>query len=97
VQPNFVADLVPQDRIPSPPHSSSTSNSRPTTRLQRGIRKPKTYSDGTTRYNRKFGLLTHAGEPHNLEEALQNKNWKNTMDIEFLALQKNKTWHLVPP
>jgi hypothetical protein len=28
---------------------------------------------------------------------LQNKQWKNATDIEFLALQQNKTWHLVPP
>jgi hypothetical protein len=97
VQQNFVADPMLQDRVPSPPpHSSSTSNPRPTTWLQRGIGKLKTYSDGTIRYNGKFGLLTHVGEPHNLE-ALQNKNWKNAMDIGFLALQKNKTWHLVPP
>jgi hypothetical protein len=30
-------------------------------------------------------------EPHNLEESLHVNNWKNAMDIEFLALQKNKT------
>jgi hypothetical protein len=96
VQQNFVADPVQQGTIPSP-HSSTTSNQRPTIRLQRSICKPKTYSDGTIRYNWKFGLLTHAGEPQNLEETLQNKNWENAMDIEFLALQKNKTWHLVPP
>jgi hypothetical protein len=90
---------VPQDIVPSPPpHNNSTLNPRATTWLQRGIHKPKTYSDGTIRYNGKFDLLiTYAGEPHNLEEAMQNKNWKNAMDLEFLALQKNKTWHLVPP
>jgi len=42
-------------------------------------------------------LLAANGEPNNLEEALQDENWKNAMDAEFLALQRNKTWHLVPP
>jgi histone deacetylase 1/2 len=63
------------------------------TRLQHGIRKPKTYTDGTIRY----GCLTATGEPVNLEEALSNTNWKNAMDVEYMALMRNKTWHLVPP
>jgi hypothetical protein len=28
---------------------------------------------------------------------LQDKDWKKAMDDEFLALQRNRTWHLVPP
>jgi histone deacetylase 1/2 len=63
------------------------------TRLQHGIRKPKTYTDGTIRY----GCLTATGEPINLEEALSNTNWKNALDVEYMALMRNKTWHLVPP
>jgi histone deacetylase 1/2 len=66
---------------------------RPHTRLQSGIRKEKQFTDGTVRY----GLLAANGEPNNLEEALGNINWKNTMDDEFSALQRNKTWRLVPP
>jgi histone deacetylase 1/2 len=27
---------------------------------------------------------------------MNNSNWKAAMDSEFNALQKNKTWHLVP-
>jgi histone deacetylase 1/2 len=69
---------------PDPPHR---------TRLQHGIRKPKTYTDGTVRYV----CLTTSGEPVNLQEALSNKDWKNAMDAEYMALIKNKTWHLVPP
>jgi len=61
--------------------------------LQARIRKPKHFTDGTVRY----GLLAANGEPNNLEEALQDENWKNAMDAEFLALQRNKTWHLIPP
>lgn len=66
---------------------------RPQTRLQSGIRKPKTYTDGTIKYS----FLTHTGEPQHLEEALCDTNWKNAMDNKYTALEKNKTWHLVPP
>jgi len=42
-------------------------------------------------------MLTSSGEPYDLTEALQNKNWKEAMLSEYDALMKNKTWHLVPP
>jgi hypothetical protein len=48
--------------------TSTSATQRPTTRLQQGIRKPKQYSDGTIRYNGKFGLLSHVAEPQNLED-----------------------------
>jgi histone deacetylase 1/2 len=51
------------------------------------------YTDGTVRY----GCLTTTGEPVDLQEALSNKDWKNAMDTEYMALIRNKTWHLVPP
>jgi hypothetical protein len=28
---------------------------------------------------------------------MKDERWKQTMDIEFGALLKNDTWHLVPP
>lgn len=65
---------------------------RPKTRLQSGIRKEKIYTDGTVKYS----CFTSSGEPQNLNEALGDKNWKETMDAEYMALMKNKTWHLVP-
>jgi hypothetical protein len=71
----------------------SASPVRPRTHLQAGIRKPKVYTDGTIPY----GLYTSTGEPHNLDEALADTNWHNAMDIEYVALMKNKTRHLVPP
>ena len=37
------------------------------------------------------------GEPHTLEEALGDEKWKKAMNEEYIALKKNKTWHLVPP
>ncbi len=70
--------------------------SRPATRLQSGIiRKEKVYTDGTVKYRTTF--LTVTGEPENLDDALKDNNWKKAMDAEFMALQNNKTWHLVPP
>ena len=71
----------------------SQQQSRPVTSAQRGIRKEKVYTDDTLRYN----FLTTSGEPHDLDEALSNHNWKNAMDLEYNALMNNKTWHLVPP
>lgn len=50
---------------------------------------------GTIRYG--HGLLTQSGEPSDLCDALSNANWKQAMDAEFLALMRNKTWHLVHP
>jgi hypothetical protein len=51
------------------------------------------YTDGTVKY----GCFSSTGELDNIIEALDNKNWKETMDAEYEALIKNKTWHLVPP
>jgi len=65
----------------------------PRTRLQHGICKEKHYTDGTIKY----GFLTYTGEPQTLEQALGDANWKGAMDAEYLALQRNNTWHLVPP
>jgi hypothetical protein len=54
------------------------------------------YTDGTVRYD-KHAFLTNTGEPTSIDEAISDKNWKAAMDLEFDALAKNKTWHLVPP
>jgi histone deacetylase 1/2 len=63
------------------------------TRLQVGIRQPTVYTDGTDPY----GFNTSTSEPQSLEEALGDSNWRSAMDVEYDALMKNKTWHLVPP
>jgi hypothetical protein len=91
-------DLGAGDRssapVPAPSDvPASSASQRPTTRLQHGIRKPKTYTDSTIR----FGNLTAVSEPTNVREALCDKHWKSAMDIEYGGLMKNKTWHLVPP
>lgn len=68
---------------------------RPKTRLQGGIRKPKVYTDGTIPY--KYTGFAATGEPQTLDEALTDERWRNAMDVEYTALMRNKTWHLVPP
>jgi hypothetical protein len=55
-----------EEPVPAPPGSSAPASTRPTTRLQHGIRKPKTYTDGTVRY----GHLTTLGEPESVADAL---------------------------
>jgi hypothetical protein len=57
------------------------------TQLQHGISKPKVYIDGMVWYSK----------PQHHSQALCDERWKKTMDNEFDALLKNKTWHLVPP
>jgi histone deacetylase 1/2 len=84
--------------VAAPPAASSAStklpaSSRPRTRAQDGIRKPKLYTYGTVRY----GLSAISSEPRTVAEAMQNNSWKKAMDVEYTALMKNKTWHLVPP
>jgi histone deacetylase 1/2 len=75
------------------PFGAPAELARSRTRLQDEIRKPKLYTDGHVRY----GFFSSTGEPRNVEEALSSKVWKEAMDVEFNALMKNKTWHLVPP
>jgi hypothetical protein len=82
---------VPAAAQPAP---SSASCQGPLTRLQQGIRKPKLYIDGTIHYGH---LASSCDESFTLKQALCDKNWKHTMDVEVDALHKNKTWHLVPP
>jgi len=66
---------------------------RPHTRLQRGIVKPKVYTDGTVRY----ANVCTSTEPNTVREALNSVEWKQAMQDEYDALQRNGTWVLVPP
>jgi histone deacetylase 1/2 len=72
----------------------STTPQGPVTRRQRGIVKPKTYTDGTVRWG--MSTSTVPEEPTSVEQALNDKNWAAAMDVEYQALMHNKTWHLVP-
>jgi histone deacetylase 1/2 len=83
-------------RTPPSPGSSTSQQPEappaPRTCLQKGIRQPKKYTDGTIRYS----FLCSTGEPQDHHEALGNTNWHQAMDKEYDALMKNRTWHLVP-
>ncbi|KAG8051057.1 hypothetical protein GUJ93_ZPchr0009g646, partial [Zizania palustris] len=89
ILPANVTNIAPTEAAPS-------TRSRICTRSQSGISKKKVYSDGTIRYD-KQSLFTATGEPQFLEEALAHKEWKHAMDLEYEALIRNNTWHLVPP
>jgi len=56
--------------------------SRPQTRLQSGIVKPKIYTDGTVRY----ANICTSDEPNSVEEALKSSKWKEAMQDEYEAL-----------
>lgn len=85
---------LPGSSAAAPAGSSAPApQQQPATRLQHGIRKPKKYIDGTICYGH---LAIVPAEPANLSQAFSDKNWKHTMDLEYVALMKNKTWHLVP-
>jgi hypothetical protein len=69
------------------------------TRLHNKIVKPKKFTDDTVRYSLKkngFHISTKSAEPSHYTEAAKDEKWRDPMDAEFLALQKNETWTLVP-
>jgi hypothetical protein len=43
-----------------------------------------------------FHISTKSAELSHYTEAAKDGKWRNVMDAEFLALQKNETWTLVP-
>jgi hypothetical protein len=45
----------------------------------------------------RYAFVSSSAEPANLQEALSTSHWKATMDDEYSALMRNKTWRLVPP
>ena len=66
--------------VPHEPAAPDVPTQR--TRSQHGVSKPKIRTDGTVRYDKHFGGLAVTGEPNNLSEAFESKNWKNAMDEE---------------
>jgi transposase InsO family protein len=68
---------------------SNPSHQGPVTRLQRGISKPKTYTDGTVRWG--MSVRHSPEEPTSVDQALRDKNWVAAMDAECQALKHNKT------
>jgi hypothetical protein len=74
-------------------HAPASSPPGVRTRLQKGIRNPKKYTDCTIRY----GMLSSTGEPCSTSDTLKDPNWRQAMQDEFNALIENNTWHLVSP
>lgn len=82
------------------PPTPTTLVHQMTTRLGANISLPKEYHDGTIRYpinRRTFSAEKEQSEPTDHVEALQDENWKQSMEEEYQALLKNETWRLVPP
>jgi histone deacetylase 1/2 len=78
----------------NPVASASPDASRPVTRLQRGITKPKVYTDGCVIW---VMLADSAGEePTTVQKAMSDPKWVEAMNLEHEALAQNHTWKLVP-
>ncbi|RVW96111.1 putative mitochondrial protein [Vitis vinifera] len=79
------------DLIQVPFADISTSEPHPTnqhpmvTRAKNGINKKKAY------------FSSHISKPTTFTHAVKDSNWVLAMEKEFSTLQRNNTWHLVPP
>jgi hypothetical protein len=58
-----------------PPYGDVQQHVGVRTRLQKGIRNPKKYTDGTVRY----GMFSSTGEPSTLVEAQSDSKWQQAM------------------
>jgi hypothetical protein len=79
--------------IPATASQAPTSSQRRITRLQHGISQPKQFTDSTVRWGM---LATPSQEPTTIGDVLSDSRWVAAMNAEYEALQRNKTWHLVP-
>jgi histone deacetylase 1/2 len=87
------ADAPASSSVPDP-----APTGRPVTRLQHGIRQAKNRTDGTIAWNTtRLAAALVDTEPRDHRIALTSPHWRTAMEDEFSALQRNKTWHLVPP
>jgi hypothetical protein len=87
-----VSTIPEVDSDPVPDAAPSTSQTRPRTRPQNNIIKPKRLFPGMIRY----ANICTSGELVSLFEALADPHWKASMEVEYNALLQNSTWHLVP-
>ncbi|KAK1632460.1 hypothetical protein QYE76_006775 [Lolium multiflorum] len=84
----------------APPPAPAPAALLPRTRSQAGIFRPKHRTDGTVAWIASCVAQAEAdptAEPRHFQAALGIPHWRNAMEEEFQALQKNNTWRLVPP
>jgi hypothetical protein len=71
------------------------------TKPKNSISKPKRTLDGKTLYPLPQALHVFTSlafrEPTSFTEAFKSYHWRSTMNVEFDALLRNRTWELVPP
>jgi histone deacetylase 1/2 len=82
----------PGSSATSAPAAPPVQPTRAVTRAQNNIHRPKQFFPGIIRY----GGFCATGEPETWQEALDDPQWKQAMELEYDALHRNETWHLVP-
>jgi histone deacetylase 1/2 len=65
------------------------------TRRRNDVHRPRTYTDGTVRYD-PYRRRAFLAAPTSHRIALSEPAWRTAMEEEFDALQRNQTWRLVP-
>ncbi|CAJ2637896.1 unnamed protein product [Trifolium pratense] len=85
-----ISPLV-QIHVPINPPAAPIPSSRPVTRSQNNIFKPKRLFQAT-----KHPLAENV-EPSSIKEAMKHDHWRKAIYEEFDALVRNGTWSLVPP
>ena len=66
------------------------------TRHRNDVHCPKIYRDGTVRYDPYRRRQAFLALPGSHRAALYEPAWRSAMEDEFDALQRNRTWTLVP-
>ena len=88
-------DIILEPLVSLPPDSL-----RPVTRALRGVHQPRKYKDGTVAWIASClaqSTMDPTAEPRHFRAALGIPHWRDAMEKEFDALQKNDTWRLVLP
>ena len=89
----------PQDNIDTNPKRSQRINKTPTYLKDYYCHTVTEHWCGLVKYKEsndsKIQHTSHI-EPKNYKTAMLKPHWKNSMDLEISALERNKTWEVVP-